>query len=74
MDGSQALLDLEKRRCVAIGAADDITVRQFGDTAILIGEQINKSGGEPSVGVATQIVHRSDGRWRFVSMQLTRKS
>lgn len=110
----QALLDLERQRCAAIGAADGdalralltpdythvhmtakiddadghieaivarprgvergpITVRLYGDAAVLIGEQTNIVGDQRSTGVAQQLAVRQDGRWRFAAMQLTPK-
>ena len=55
----------------------DLQVRVFGDTAILTGGIVNRmrapQGGERTIdGVVTQVLHRgADGRWRFVSFQMT---
>jgi ketosteroid isomerase-like protein len=52
-------------------------VRVFGDTAILVGGIVNRmrapQGGERTIdGIVTQVLHRgADGRWRFVSFQMT---
>lgn len=112
---TEALLDLERRRCAAIAGVDSaalrdilaadyvhvhangkiddlgghidaitrrprattrgaITVRQYGDAAVPVGEQINVSGAETVVAVVQQVAIRQDGRWRFVSTQVTRKT
>lgn len=114
-----AVLDLERRRCAAIGSGDlaslrdcladdylhvggagstsdkeayvktiangprapersNLKVRVYGDAAVLTGDLLNKIGapGEPVKTVetfATQIAIRKDGKWRFVSFQLTQK-
>lgn len=55
----------------------DLKVRIFGDTAVLTGGIVNRmkapDGGERTLdGVVTQVAHRGDdGRWRFVSFQMT---
>jgi len=55
----------------------DLQVRVFGDTAVMTGGIVNRmhapGGGERTLdGVVTQVLHRSDdGRWRFVSFQMT---
>ena len=55
----------------------DVRVRVFGDTAVVTGGIVNRmrapQGGERTVdGVVTQVLHRGDdGRWRFVSFQMT---
>lgn len=55
----------------------DLEVRVFGDTAIVTGGIVNRmrspQGGERVIdGVVTQVLHRGgDGRWRFVSFQMT---
>jgi ketosteroid isomerase-like protein len=55
----------------------DLRVRLFGDTAVMTGGIVNRmrapQGGERTLdGVVTQVAHRgADGRWRFVSFQMT---
>ena len=49
-----------------------ITIRSFGDVAVLVGEQINHMGGEVVAAATTQVAARTDQGWRFVSMQVTR--
>lgn len=55
----------------------DVRVRVYGDTAVVTGGIVNRmrapQGGERTVdGVVTQVLHRGDeGRWRFVSFQMT---
>ena len=112
---TEALLDLEQRRCAAIAAADasalrglltedyvhvhatgkiddleghidavtsrprvperrGMTVRQYGDAAVLVGEQLNRVGYAVSVSVVQQVAIRRDVDWRFVSTQVTRKA
>lgn len=51
----------------------DITVRICGDIAILIGEQINRRGDTATVAVMTQVAASRNGRWQFISAQVTRK-
>lgn len=55
----------------------DLQMRIFGDVAVVTGGIVNRmrapGGGERSLdGVVTQVLHRgTDGRWRFVSFQMT---
>ena len=55
----------------------DLNVRVFGDVAVVTGPISNRmraaNGGERTLsGEATQVLHRdADGRWRFVSFQMT---
>jgi hypothetical protein len=111
----QALIDLERRCCAAIGSADvaalkellsedyvhvhmtgkiedlaghieaitlrprtperrALSIRCYGDAAVTIGDQLNKADGKVTVGIAQQVAIKRDGRWRFVSTQMTRKA
>lgn len=55
----------------------DLQVRLFGEAAVLTGGIVNRmrapEGGERVLeGVVTQVLHRgTDGKWRFVSFQMT---
>lgn len=110
----ELLLDLERRRCEAIGAVDiqslremladgyvhvhatgkvddcegylegirlrprtterhNVSVRLHGDTAVLVGDQVNRMQDRTSVGVVTQVAIQREGCWFFVSMQVTDK-
>lgn len=114
MNDRDAIVELEARRCAAIGAADGaalkeilsddyvhvhatgkiddlaghieaitlrprvpergpLSVRQYGDVAVVIGEQINRIDGKETIGVLQQVAVKRDGVWRFVSTQVTRK-
>lgn len=49
-----------------------LKVRVYGDTAVITGDNINRldqPDGDPrTITVfATQVAHKADGRWRFVS-------
>ena len=109
----QALLDLERRRAVAIAQADakalrsvltsdythvhangrvddievyidlmsqvprsfergEIAVRDYGDAAILVGEQINTIDGQRSVVMVTQTAVRANDEWRFATTHVSR--
>lgn len=114
------VLELERRRCAAIGAGDmaaleeiladdyahvfgdggvsgkagyirqvarvprtpergELRVRLYGDTAVVTGPLINRVAypdREPEIfdTFVTQVAVRKDGRWRFVSFQITPKS
>lgn len=116
-DETQAVLELERRRCAAIGAGDlvalgevladdyvhvmgtgatkdkanyietirngprvpergDLTVRLYGNAAVVTGDIINRisyPGQETRVinAMVTQVAVKADGRWRFVSFQIT---
>jgi hypothetical protein len=118
-DETQAVLDLEARRCAAIGSADfaalgeiladdylhvfgtgpttdkpgyiarikagprvpersNLRVRFYGDTAVVTGDMVNNINmpGEPTRVVqafCTQVAAKKNGRWQFVSFQLTPK-
>lgn len=119
MSDEAEVLELERRRCAAIGAGDlnalsdvladdyihvmgmgvikdkasyietirngprtperdNLHVRLYGDTAVIVGDLLNRIGapGEPTRiidTVVTQVAVRSAGRWRFVSFQITPK-
>ncbi len=56
----------------------ELTVRVYGQIAVVTGEQYNylPSAAEPTTPVrttnyVTQVVRYSDGRWQFISFQLT---
>lgn len=56
----------------------DLKVKRFGDTAIIWGKLHNhmteKGGGVRLIeAYVSQVAHRENGAWRFVSMQLTPK-
>jgi ketosteroid isomerase-like protein len=118
-DDTQAVLDLEARRCAAIASADfaalseiladdylhvfgtgpttdktgyiatikagprvpersNLRVRFYGDSAVVTGDMVNNitMPGEPTRVVqafCTQVAAKKDGRWQFVSFQLTPK-
>ena len=48
------------------------SIRVYGDTAILIGEQTNAfADGRALKGLSQAVVVRQNGTWRFVAGQLT---
>lgn len=54
----------------------DLTVRCFGDTAVIQGPLTNhmstSDGGTRLIeAFVTQVVHRQEGQWRFVAFQIT---
>jgi len=56
----------------------ELTVKRFGDTAVIWGwldnHMTTKDGGVRLIeAYVSQVLHREDGAWRFVSMQLTPK-
>jgi ketosteroid isomerase-like protein len=56
-----------------------LTIRIYGDTAVILGEQSNRTeNADKSVTaisyVATQIARRTQNRWQLVLMQLTQKA
>jgi ketosteroid isomerase-like protein len=48
---------------------NDVTVRQFGDTAILTGILTNKTGRETTKGGTTVVFVRRGGTWLIASVQ-----
>lgn len=116
---TEAVLELERKRCEAIGGADfdalsqvladdylhvfgtgpttdkagylktikegprvpvrgELRVRQYGDTAVITGDLVNHisiPGKETRIvhAFCTQVAVKRDGRWQFVSFQLTPK-
>lgn len=52
-------------------ALNDVTVRQFGDTAILTGTLQTKSPKENSQEATTIVFVRSSGKWKIASAQWT---
>ncbi len=56
-----------------------LTIHVYGDTAVIFGEQANRTEkADNSVTavdyVATQVVRRTHGRWQLALMQLTQKA
>ena len=56
----------------------DLTVRRYGDTAIIVGgltNHLSEAGGGTRVieALVTQVAHREQGGWRFVAFQITPK-
>jgi ketosteroid isomerase-like protein len=55
-----------------------LTIRVFGDTAVVLGEQTNRTEKGDVVTtvayVATQVMRRAQGRWQLAVMQLTQKA
>ncbi|WP_306207107.1 YybH family protein [Actinoplanes sp. RD1] len=74
---AQLLEHTATRRAYLDIVRGELTVRVFGDVAVVTGPITNRlrtsSGGERTLaGVATQVLHRSPGGgWRFVSFQMT---
>jgi ketosteroid isomerase-like protein len=64
----QAYLDMER---------GELTIRLVGDVAIMTGRLTNRLGSEDGTervvgGMVTQVLRRcEDGKWRFVSFQMT---
>lgn len=52
----------------------DIGIRIHGDTAELIGPQFNTFADRKSELVAHQLAVRENGRWRFVTTHVTRRT
>jgi ketosteroid isomerase-like protein len=56
----------------------DLIVRFYGDTAVVIGDLLNrlqeKQGERVIEAVVTQVARREGERWRFVSFHITPKS
>ena len=50
----------------------ELAVRQYGDSAIIVGEQINTIDGRKSVVLVTQVAVRDEGLWRFASTHVSR--
>ncbi|KRE23300.1 nuclear transport factor 2 family protein [Agromyces sp. Soil535] len=76
-DKFQLLEHVATRRAYQSITRGELLIRQIGDVAIMTGQLVNRlrnpDGSERTVdGVATQVLHRGvDGRWRFVSFQMT---
>lgn len=53
----------------------EITVRVYGDTAVMVGSQFNKVGTQqPTESAVTQVWVRRAGNWKQVSFQASRKA
>ena len=74
---AQLLEHTQARRAYLEITRGELNVRTAGDVAVITGELVNRmraaNGGERSIsGVVTQVLVRgADGRWRFVSFQMT---
>jgi ketosteroid isomerase-like protein len=56
-----------------------LTIDVHGDTAVILGEQSNRTETAGNTVatvsyVATQVARRANGRWQLVLMQLTQKA
>jgi ketosteroid isomerase-like protein len=56
----------------------DLTVRRYGDTAVIVGgltNHLTEAGGGTRVieALVTQVATRENGSWRFVAFQITPK-
>jgi ketosteroid isomerase-like protein len=58
-----------KQDSQATRALSDVTVRQFGDTAILTGILTTKSPKESSQEATTVVFVHSAGKWKIASAQ-----
>ncbi|GAA2697588.1 nuclear transport factor 2 family protein [Actinoplanes palleronii] len=75
-DKAQLLEHTGTRRAYLAITRGELTVRLFGDVAVITGPITNRlrtaGGGERTLaGVATQVLHRHEHGWRFVSFQMT---
>ncbi|MCS5713147.1 nuclear transport factor 2 family protein [Herbiconiux sp. CPCC 205716] len=72
----QLLEHVAVRRAYLDITRGELTVRVFGDVAVVTGPMLNRlrtaEGGERTVdGVVTQVLRRNGADWRFVSFQMT---
>jgi uncharacterized protein (TIGR02246 family) len=58
-------------RPIAAMTIDDVTVRVFGDVAVVTGRTTASGGGESVQLRFTDVLARRDGRWVFVASQGT---
>lgn len=61
----------EPREAVEL-STEDVKVRMYGDTAILIGTLLVKRSGSVERSRYTDVYIKRDGRWQVVASQLTR--
>lgn len=64
--GKQAKHDPQTERTLS-----DVSVRRFGDTAVLTGILTTKSAGENSKDATTVVFVQSSGKWKIASAQWT---
>ena len=62
--GTQPKLDPQIKRTLS-----DVSVRRFGDTAVLTGILTTKSGKENSRDATTVVFVKSSGKWKIASAQ-----
>jgi len=69
------LAHIERNRAFRNVERGELTLRQYGDVALLSGPIINhmENEGRPIklIGVVTQALRKEQGRWRFVHFQFT---
>ena len=75
-DKAQLLEHTATRRAYLEISRGELTIRLFDDVAVVTGPITNRlrtaDGGERTLaGVATQVLHRDEHGWRFVSFQMT---
>lgn len=76
-DKAQLLEHVATRQAYLDMARGPLAIRLVGDVAIMTGRLVNRlrspDGGERTVsGMVTQVLRRcEDGRWRFLSFQMT---
>jgi ketosteroid isomerase-like protein len=66
------------RAAARVPTRGPLTVRSYGDSAIITGDLLNRINypeGERVLDTfVTQVVHKVDGQWKFVSFQITPKA
>ena len=65
-EGKQRKLDPQTERTLS-----DVSVRRFGDTAVLTGILTTKSPNENEKGATTVVFVQSSGNWKIASAQWT---
>jgi ketosteroid isomerase-like protein len=65
---------MKKRESSATRAMSVVTVRDFGNSAVLTGLMTSKEGTEASNEVATVVFVKNGGKWKIASAQWTTKA
>jgi len=65
---------MKKRDSGATRAMSVVTVREFGNAAVLTGLMTSKDATETSNEVATVVFVKSGGKWKIASAQWTTKA
>jgi hypothetical protein len=73
VDDRDAYIDLVVER-PRVSERGEITIHQYDDSAVMIGDQINTVNSDKTVIVVSQVAVRRGADWRFAMVHVVRKA